>query len=58
MRLLLNTYLDMYIYIYRVGFKLHHSIFFNWMQILTNPALDFIIFVYSSYLQNFEMIKN
>ena len=27
------------------------------MQILTNSQLDYIIFVYSSYLQNFKVIK-
>ena len=30
---------------------------FNWMRILTNPPLDYIIFVYSSCFQNFKVIK-
>ena len=34
----------------------NHSIF-NWMQILTNQSLNYIIFVYSPYLQNFKMTK-
>ena len=29
----------------------------NWMQILTNPLLDYIIFVYYPFLQNFKVIK-
>ena len=27
-------------------------------SILTNPPFDYIIFVYSSYLQNFKVIKD
>ena len=37
---------------------LRHSIFFNWVRILTNPPLDYIIFIYSSCLQNFKVIKD
>ena len=58
--------LHIYIYIYIYGLDssyltlsiLYYSIFFNWMQILTNLPLDYIIFVYSPYLQNFKMIKD
>ena len=32
--------------------------FFNWMRILTNLPLDYIIFIYSLCLQNFEVIKD
>ena len=46
-----------FLVIYIDGFKLHYSIFFNWIQILTNSLLDYIIFVHSPYLQNFKMIK-
>ena len=31
---------------------------FNWMQILTNPPLDCIIFIYSLCLQNLKVIKD
>ena len=33
-------------------------IYMGWMWILTNWPLDYIIFVYSSYLQNFKVIKD
>ena len=31
---------------------------FNWIQILTNPLLDYIIFIYSLCLQNFKVIED
>ena len=32
--------------------------FFNWMRILTNPLLDYIIFIYFPYLQIFMVVKD
>ena len=31
---------------------------FNWIQILTHPLLDYIIFIYSLCLQNFKVIED
>ena len=54
------------IYIYMSWIQVIHSvilsnvtplIIFNTMTILTNPPLDYIIFIYSPCLQNFKVIK-
>ena len=36
---------------------LHHSIFFNWMWILTNQPFDYIIFMHSPCLQNLRRLS-
>ena len=36
---------------YKTKAILNHTIFFNWIRILKNPTLDYIIFIYSLCLQ-------
>ena len=35
-----------------------YSIFFYWRQLLINPPLDYIFFLYPPYLSNFKKIKD
>ena len=63
--LIVNIYIYIYIYIERErerelgsSYTWCNSIFFNWMQILTNLQSNYIIFIYFPYLQNFKVIKD